>query len=169
MAQGKDIETLQTARALLDLTGEALLTGDFFLMKSCFALPYAITTVDGKYVIETEQEMHLLFKNMRAEYARQGVTRLDRTVLSAERVSDTLINSTHIAQQYAGDQKLKEPFPVVSTITRVGKEWRIATGDYAVEAGSRHSRVLNGKASNITSLAEHRAAPPTPSQTGAKK
>lgn len=163
---GKTTDTLKVAQAMLDLTGEALLTGDFVLMNSCFTLPHTITTLDGEYTVETEQEHRLLFKNIRAEYARLGVTMLDRKIIKAERISDTQIISTHVTHQYAGETLLKEPFPVVSNLTWTGKEWRITTSNYAVESGSKQSRVLAGQTSQDTSPAHDSGANLTHSQNG---
>jgi len=169
MALGKEAETHKIAQALLELTGEALLTGDFVLMKSCFTLPHTFSTIDGEYVVESEQELSLLFKNIRAEYARQGVTRLDRKILAAKRVSDTVIYSIHITHQFAGDDKLKEPFPVASTLAWSGSEWRIATSNYAVEAGSPQSLLLTGQPPQTTSPVGDNVAHLTPSHKGEKK
>jgi len=144
MTLGLDADPKDIHQDLLDRSGEALMTGDFELMKGCFALPQGFSTFDGERVVETHEQLEAVFHDVRDEYARKGVTRLIRTVIAAKRVSAHQIQATHMAHLFAGNTRITKPYPVFAVCQWTGSEWRVASSDYAVEPGTNHSRVLSG-------------------------
>lgn len=154
MTLGRDADPHDITQDLLDRSGEALISGNFEMMKSCFILPQGFSTFDGKRMVETEDQLRDVFNNVRDEYARQGVTKLIRTIVAATRKSDTQIEATHISHMFAGNLRISKPFPVFAVTRWTGTDWRVASSDYAVEPGTNHSRVLCGAVSqdNTTQL-----------------
>lgn len=144
MTFGLDADATDITQDLLDRSGTALMTGDFQMMKACFLLPQGFSTFDGERIVETEEQLADVFQNVLDEFARQGVTRLIRTIVAAERVSEEQIQATHVAHMFAGDIRIKKPYPVFAVTRWAGTEWRVASSDYAVEPGTNHSRVLCG-------------------------
>lgn len=120
------------------------MNGDFNLMSGCFLLPHGFATFDGQHVVETEDALREVFVEVRAEFARKGVTQIIRTVEAVKRTDETTIQATHISHYMAGQTRINEPFPVFAITKWTGTEWRVASNQYAVEPGTNHSRILSG-------------------------
>lgn len=141
-------ETQKTAREiaedLLTRTGQGLLTGDFRLFCDCFALPKEMETFEGRRVIRTEAEMESLFNDVRAYYARIGMTDMVRHIVDAEFRNATSIVSTHQSRLVAEHELVQQPFDVLSVIALIDGAWRIRHSQYAIVDSEDHNTALIG-------------------------
>ena len=118
--------------ALLDKTKRAYFEDDFALFASAFMLPHEHVTLQGWAVLETEEDLRVLFERMRAEFQRLKVDDIVRPLVSAEFVTPFKILATAESHIFSGKKRVAEPFAVQSTLLRCGMDWRIATANYCV-------------------------------------
>lgn len=141
-------ETPKTAREiaedLLARTGQGLITGDFRLFCECFALPKEMETFEGRRVIRTEAEMEAVFRDVRAYYAKIGMTKMDRHIVDAEYRNATSIVSTHQSRLVAECELVQQPFDVLSVIELIDGDWRIRHSQYAIVDSEDHNTALIG-------------------------
>lgn len=117
---------------LLGLTKEAYFEDDFALFQRAFMLPHEHLTLQGAAVLETEEDLRVLFERMKAEFQRLGVDDIVRPLVSAEFVTPHNILATAITHPYAKGTRVNTPYAVQSTLLRCGPDWRIATANYAI-------------------------------------
>lgn len=130
------------AEDLLRKTGNAMLTGDFDLMRTCFLLPQAMGTIDGQVMIRTDEELRSTFETVRAYYKKIGVTALERRCFSARFKSEDTVESIHEAQLMSGDTPIRPPYRAVSVLRRTASGWAIAYNQYAITDSPEHNAAL---------------------------
>ena len=139
--------------ALLDSTGVAINTRDFALFAEAFSLPHTVTTFDEKRVIETMEDLELVF-NMNCDYfAAKRVTDIVRKCMSADFDGPDTVKAMHITHLMSGNQRVKDPYPGFSVIIRAEGIWRVSKSDYAVDADAgltKALRKLSRNAQNAT-------------------
>ncbi len=129
-------QTQQTAYEigydLLNKTKRAYFEDDFQLFASAFMLPHEHVTLQGTAVLETEEDLRVLFERMKTQFRDMQIDDIVRQLVSAEFVTPFNILATAVSYYYSRGQRLNDPFPVCSTLLRCGHEWRIATANYAI-------------------------------------
>lgn len=128
--------------ALLDSTGVAINTRDFALFSKAFSLPHAVTTFDEKRVIETIEELETVFHANCDYLAAKRVTDIVRKCMSADFDGPETVKAMHITHLMSGTQRVKDPYPGFSVITRTDGIWRVAKSDYAVDANAGLTKAL---------------------------
>lgn len=133
----------EVATGLLEITGEALLSGAFDRFADCFRLPQALATLDGARVLRTRDDLRRVFDEVRGLYARLGVARLDRWVEAALFDGADRIRQAHVTHLLSREGALlRPPFTDLAEIVREGGRWRVAGNQYTVEKGSDHGQAL---------------------------
>lgn len=130
------------AEQLLARTGHALETGDFALFERYFVLPHEIQTFQGSNLLSTQSDLARVFHHVRAYYTKLGVTRLSRACVEAEFLDEHTLQSTHVSHLLNGTTLVRESFPTLTVIRRVGDRWRCARSIYAVNQDRDHERAL---------------------------
>jgi len=130
------------AEELLTRTGNALETGDFELFETCFMLPHEIETFQGSNLLTNRSDLARVFGQVRGYYAKLGVTRLARACVDAEFLDEFTLQSTHVSHLLNGTTLVRESFPTLTVIKRVGDRWRCAKSIYAVNQDRDHERAL---------------------------
>lgn len=138
------------AKELLEITGTALLTGNFELLQSCFALPLTLKTIDGQKTLETRDELRATVEAVRNHMFETGVVDLVRTVMLSLFEDGDTITSVHICSEIHRGGILNRPtYPVYSTLVRVGSRWRIAYCRYLIFDRPEHNLALVGDSRSI--------------------
>jgi uncharacterized protein (DUF2461 family) len=132
----------QVSEMLLELTGEALLSGDFRLFSLCFHLPHVIETADSKRVLKTTEDLRAVFDSVTDDYRRRHVTRLVRICEVAEFNSETKLKATHITHMMSGDQRVNDPFPCYSVLEFIDGRWQCVSSQYAVDNKTTVGRAI---------------------------
>lgn len=117
---------------LLDKTRRAYFEDDFALMESAFMLPHEHVTLQGWAVLETREDLLMLFERMKAQFRELEVDEIVRPLRSAEFVTPFEILATAESHMFSKGRRVAEPFAVQSTLLRCGPDWRIATANYCV-------------------------------------
>ncbi|MEQ6248775.1 hypothetical protein ABMC89_07790 [Sulfitobacter sp. HNIBRBA3233] len=138
METAKDV-----SQRLLEITGTALLSGDFDRFMSCFHLPHCIETSDRKAVLETRDQMRAVFDRVVCDYRRKGVTDLVRVCDVAEFRGSDRIEATHTTHMMAGNYRVQDPFPAFCVIARVDGDWKLSASQYAVDNNTTVGRALH--------------------------
>lgn len=144
MADGQDISALAIAEELLDITGEALLSGDFHAFAAVFHLPNTMTTLSGTVVVSDLAHLRRVFDGVREKFRCGGVTNLVRYVDAAKFRTPTQIASTHVSHLMSGSSLLEEPYPVFSIIELVDGVWKGVSSDYAVKPRGPQDNAILG-------------------------
>jgi hypothetical protein len=137
MSQGAHETAYEIGYALLNKTKRAYFEDDFTLFASAFLLPHEHVTLQGWAVLETEEDLRMLFERMKAEFQRLEVDDIVRPLVSAEFVTPFNILATAESHIYSRGKRVAEPYAVQSTLMRCGNEWRIATANYCVPLSTR--------------------------------
>lgn len=150
----------KVASSLLDVTGSALMSGDFYSFAGCFSLPQSVATMDGARVLNDISDVRRIFDQVRAFYAEASLTDLDRRIEVALFDGPDVIRSCHVTHPLSGDRKLLQaPVVTLSRLVRKGDEWLIAGTQYTVPANSDHGQaLLSGGTRPTTDQAEKCAA-----------
>lgn len=133
MSQDMQIGAMDVSEALLEVTGDALLSGDFDAFASVFHVPQTMVTMAGSIYMETVDDMRRAFDDMHSHFMAIGVTDIVRKCVSAEYKSPTRIESTHVSDLLHNGKRLKEPYPVFSTLEKIDGQWKVISGEYALE------------------------------------
>ncbi len=131
---------------LLELTGGALLSGNFETFAACFHLPHTIETPDHKRVLETRTDLRAVFDSVTDDYRRKRITRLVRICEVATFKSETRVEATHITHMMAEDQRVGDPFPNFSVLEFIDGRWQATATQYAVDKTTTVGRALSGPA-----------------------
>lgn len=120
---------------ILDVTGRALLSGEFAAFEPFFALPYRCSTLGSQIIFETSADLKRAFGNMHDKFKLMRVTDLVRVTVAAEFTGRDRIQATHVSHPMAGDVRAAAPYPVYAIMQRVGGDWKVAYNDYALDCG----------------------------------
>ena len=136
----------EISEMLLELTGEALLSGNFETFAVCFHLPHTIETPDYKRVLKTRNDLQAVFESVTDDYRRKRVTRLIRICEVAEFKSEQRVEATHITHLMAGDQRVTDPFPNFSVLELIDGRWQCTASQYAVDKNTTVGRAISDPA-----------------------
>jgi hypothetical protein len=131
------------AEALLEITGEALLSGDFDAFAAVFHVPQVMATMAGPIHMETLDDMRRAFDEMHQHFKAVGVTQMVRTCVAAAYETPTRIQSTHVSDLLHNGKRLNEPYPVFSVIERIDGNWKVTGGEYALEPSNGQALALS--------------------------
>ncbi|KIN68690.1 hypothetical protein Z948_2421 [Sulfitobacter donghicola DSW-25 = KCTC 12864 = JCM 14565] len=132
---GEDLRPAkEISEMILEITGKALLAGDFDSFAARFHLPHFISSIESNTVLETHDELLHVFKKVTQDYAIKGITNLVRICDVAEYRSPTRIEATHIAHMMAGDDRIGHAIPCFSVLEKIEGVWKVSSSQYAVDA-----------------------------------
>ncbi len=131
------------AEALLEITGDALLSGNFDAFAAVFHVPQVMATMAGPIHMETMDDMRRAFDEMHQHFKAIGVTEMVRTCVAADYKSSTRIESTHVSDLLHNGKRLSEPYPVFSVLEKVDGDWKVTGGEYALEPSNGQALALS--------------------------
>ena len=137
MSDGTGISARDVAEAILELTREALLTGDCDTFCAVFHTPLPMAVSGETHLAETVEDLRQSFWSVFDRYKSLGVTDLDRSVTHAEFTSPDRIETTHTSRRIIPDAPSQEMYPVFSVIERIGHDWKVTSVQYAIDSKDR--------------------------------
>lgn len=140
----RHVDPISLARHMLDLTGRALMSAKAEMFCPLFLLPQEMETNMGQRTIETQDQLRGFFDSVSHHFRTTGVTRLDRSVSEAERVTPDVIVSSHISRVYKGEVAAQKPFTCFTVFRWTDQGWQIARTAYAISDNLRHNAALMG-------------------------
>lgn len=136
-------EATEAAAFLLEETGQALMTGDFDRFRPHFALPQGIATLAGARWLETEGDLHGIFREVVEHFRGIGVTRIERKVDSVLFDGPDRIHYSHGTRLLRADGTLARPvYPNLSSAERRSSGWQVTGSQYSMRGDAAHSRAL---------------------------
>lgn len=142
MTQEMQIAATDIAQALLEVTGNALMSEDFAAFAAVFHVPQVMTTMAGPIQMETIDDMRRAFDDMCQHFAAIGVTELIRNCVAAEYKTPTRIETTHVSELLHNGKRLSEPYPVFSVLEKIDGNWKVTGGEYALEPSNGQALAL---------------------------
>lgn len=140
---GSPDNAFAVASRLLEITGEAMLSGAFERFADCFRLPHVLGTMDGTRLLQTREDLLRVFQEVRGLYAALGVDRLDRWIEAAQFDGPDQIRSAHVTHLLSREGALlRAPFTALGRIVNDGAGWKIAGTQYTVEQDTDHGLAL---------------------------
>jgi hypothetical protein len=131
------------AEELLEVTGSALLKGDFERFNPCFDLPLRLETIEGFRTINTQAEFREVFEDVRDHMDDTDVMDFVRTVISATFIDPDTIGSIHICSEiYRGGVLERPAYPVRSVLRRSGERWKIVSCFYVILDSANHNAAI---------------------------
>ena len=131
------------AEELLEITGCALLEGDFERFSACFALPLRLETIEGIRTVSSREEFLEVFEDVRNHMHDTKVVDFVRTVMSASFTDENTIGSVHICNEiYEGGILERPAYPVRSIIKRTGETWKIVSCFYVILDSANHNAAI---------------------------
>ena len=125
-------EPRSVSQYMLNRTGHALMTGDLPLYLSCYILPHHIQTFEGRHNIRDIAALTQVFHDVRSDYARLGVTSLERYCTQATSPAPDRVNAHYVSRALAGSQLVYRPFPALTELHFVDGDWRVGNCQYAI-------------------------------------
>lgn len=141
---------------LTQISGQAILTGNFDLFESCFHLPHDITTSAGTHRVESREEFRAIFNKLGKGIRDRGITRYDRVSTSAKFVSDTEISATHDSFAYGADGELIDQTTAYAKIEFINRRWGVSAAEYTVSMIHIISELTSGAKGNAKPNEEER-------------
>lgn len=142
MAKQMEIAATDIAEAVLEITGDALMSGDFDAFRSVFHVPQHMATMAGQIFMETEDDMRRAFDELHAHFKALGVTDLVRQVVVSEYTSPTRISSTHTSEVTRNGHRLCDSYPVFSILEKIDGTWKVTGSEYALDATNGQAMAL---------------------------
>ena len=133
MSQTGQLDAVDISQALLDLTGEALISGDFELFAGSFHVPQHVATMGQVNFIETLTDLRRAFDALHQHFVDEGVTELRRNCVTAKYTSSTRIESSHVSEMMQGETWFKPPYPNFSVLEKIDGHWKVTGGEYALD------------------------------------
>lgn len=130
------------AEAILEITGDALVKGDFDAFASVFHVPQYMATMAGPVYMESVEDMRRAFDDMHAYFKGAGIDELNRKVTEAHYVSDTSIESTHLSEVVAADGASIGTYPVFSVLEKIDGVWKVARSEYCLEPDTAEATAI---------------------------
>ncbi len=128
-----DLSAEQFLEDLLHNTSDAYRTNTSDFAVQFFQLPYVVETPLAKSLLETENEIHKVFANVRAYFRTKGVTQLVRTSVKARHIGADLVGATHVTRLLRADgSAYRNPYPTYSILVRTRMEWKVASSLHAI-------------------------------------
>lgn len=140
-----DEDPIKIAQNILDITGTALLKGDFQTFMKCFSLPQRLETFEGLRVMTTEAEMEATFNELYRHLQNNGIVDSVRLCKEAEfRDADT-IALMHETRLLSKMKQIHSSYPAMSEMKRVDGVWKLSSGTYAIADDEEFSQILSRK------------------------
>ena len=141
-----DSEAVEIADELLYRSGTAAVTRDFSAFYDCFNLPHVLETAEGRWVMETEDEIRQVFDSVCDYYSSNNVTNVVRTVIKAKFIDQNTIGSTHVSRLLQSEgQTFRKPYPTFSILKNTKVGWKVASCSYAILDSPGHNHALKPK------------------------
>lgn len=129
---------------MLDKTGQALMTGNLSVYLSCYILPHRIQTFEGQREIGDIAALSQVFHEVRSDFARRGVTALERYCTQATSPAPDRVNAHYVSRPLVGSQLAYRPFPALTELHFVDGDWRVGNCQYAIADAPRLVQALLG-------------------------
>ena len=142
MAHDMQIAASDVSQALLDVTGNALLAGDFDAFASVFHTPQHMTTMAGPIYMETTEDMQRAFDEMHKYLTSIGATDLVRKCIAAAYETPTHIDATHTSEVLRNGKRLSEPSTGFSILQKIDGNWKVTGSQYAHEANDGQAMAI---------------------------
>ena len=142
MSTGAHLAAIDIASAILEITGTALMNGDFDAFAAVFHTPQMMATMTGPVHMETVEDMRRAFDEMHRHFKETGVTDMIREVVAADYTSDTRIESTHVSEVLRNGKRQAQPYPVFSVIEKIDGTWKVTASEYALEDSNGQARAI---------------------------
>ena len=142
MIQTTQISARDVAEAILEVTGEALLSGDCESFCAVFHVPIKMAINTESVYIETRDDLCRAFTDLHQRYRTLGVTALNRYISDAAYVAPDVIKSTHISERIGPTMEPQELYPVFTTITKLDGVWKVTACEYAIDEDSMLARAI---------------------------
>ncbi|EBA12974.1 hypothetical protein [Roseobacter sp. CCS2] len=133
MATDMLIAANDVSQRLLDITGDALLSGDFDAFASVFHAPQHMATMAGPIYMETTEDMRRAFVEMHNHLRGIGATDTVRKCVVAEYKTPTRIEATHTNEVLRHGTRLSGPYPCFSVLEKIDGNWKVTGSEYALE------------------------------------
>ncbi|KPP92530.1 MAG: Serine/threonine protein kinase involved in cell cycle control [Rhodobacteraceae bacterium HLUCCA08] len=117
---------------LLDVTGRALMAGDFDAFARHFTLPQQIDSFEGLLLVKDSDQLRVVFDGVCAHYRSHGVTEMVRTSTEAAYQGADKITCTHESRLYRGETLIHAPYSAFSVLVRTGDGWKVSFSQYAI-------------------------------------
>ncbi len=132
----------QIVEDLLFATGRAL-REDHKDVGKLFQVPQIMETVNGKRIVNSEDDVRDVFAGVRKYFAANKVTDVVRTVISAEFLTPELVGSSHVSQlMREGGEPFRTPYPVYTVTRWFEGAWRISASVIAIVDCADHVSAL---------------------------
>ncbi|WP_108816217.1 hypothetical protein [Loktanella sp. Alg231-35] len=143
MADQATIAASDIAEAILEVTGDALMSGNFDAFSAVFHAPQTMVTMAGPVYMENLEDMRRAFDEMHQYLKGMGVTEMIRACVASEYTSPTRIESTHVTELLQNGKRLNEPYPVFSILEKVNGGWKVTRGEYALEESNGQALAIS--------------------------
>lgn len=134
---------------LLDLTGDAMRTGDFDAYAQRFALPQTMRSPQGVQNLTQVSDLRQVFDGVRASMAERGATELVRTVITARFTCATEVSSSHISCWVVDGRRVASPYTCHGVAQLRGGRWLITDSSYLTTTLPGLGAVLAGKSAAV--------------------
>lgn len=138
----EDCSARDVSEFLLARSSDAMMSGNFDMMRQCFEIPQEIQTFDGTKLINSVEELEATFRAIRAYHRRAGITEMVRHCLEAVFKGPDEVEATHVSRLLAGNVLVNGPHSVFSVLRRREGIWRIASSKYAIADSDELNRAL---------------------------
>lgn len=130
------------AEYLLDITGHALMSGDFAAFAEVFDLPQVMTVAGDAIEVETRADLERMFDTMHQHFKGIGVTDLIRLCEAAEFVGPGEINATHVTHLMSRGTRVQDPYPVIATLVHRKSGWKVSSAEYDLDPSGGQARAI---------------------------
>lgn len=138
------VDARAVAEAMLQLTGRAIIDGDFESFARCLHYPQRIGSFEGEQILRSQDDARRVYDGVRQTMDALGVTDMTREVVACDYKDATTIQTTHVSYLLAGDRLVQRPYPTHSLLAYRDGHWGIIESHYAVADNTMHGRVLAG-------------------------
>lgn len=134
----------EVSEHLLDLTGQALMSGDTQMFLDALTFPYDLETASGTRTYEGPEQIQEVFQAVHGHFQQMRVTLLARHCVAAQFRSDDEVVATHETRLISDGLLIEEPFPTLSILVRdAAGAWKIRSSSYYVPADSIYRAALD--------------------------
>ncbi len=135
-------EAKQISQGLLELTGEAIMSGDFSRFEPHFNLPHEVSTFEKTVTIKTIDDLREVFEGIQNHVRTSRTERLIRECVEACFIDDNIIEAMHETRTFRGGTMVLEPSLTLATLKKIDNTWKVAKSDYAIKDSSIMNRAL---------------------------
>jgi len=126
----------------LEVTGHALLTGNFELFRPEFGLPHHVTTPEGSKRMERMEEIEAAFDSVVAHFRKLQVVDMRRTVETAFFEADDRLYFSYASRLRFADMSVDDPYYCHGIMRKDGDAWVVIDTHYALGARKEQSLAM---------------------------